>query len=84
MDCSAAYVSGQAAPTFNFTYPTSMRAAPTITLTSPAGGVASSAVYNQRNITKDSYNFYLTGSNNTHVAIGHNGQPASITLEAEL
>jgi len=84
MDCAAAYVSGQPAPTFNFAYPTPMRSAPTITITSPAGGIGNSASYNQRNITKDSYNFYLTGSNNTHVAIGHNGEPASITLEAEL
>jgi len=84
MDCAAAYVSGQPAPTFNFAYPTPMRSAPTITITNPAGGIGNSASYNQRNITKDSYNFYLTGSNNTHVAIGHNGEPASITLEAEL
>jgi len=84
MDCAAAYVSGQPAPTFNFAYPTPMRSAPTITITNPAGGIGNSGSYNQRNITADSYNFYLTGSNNTHVAIGHNGEPASITLEAEL
>jgi len=84
MDCAAAYVSGQPAPTFNFAYPTPMRSAPTITITSPSGGIGNSGSYNQRNITADSYNFYLTGSNNTHVAIGHNGEPASITLEAEL
>jgi len=84
MDCAAAYVTGQPAPTFNFAYPTPMKSAPTITITNPAGGIGNSASYNQRNITADSYNFYLTGSNNTHVAIGHNGEPASITLEAEL
>ena len=85
IDAVGQYTAGQAAPTFNFAYPTPMRAAPTITLTSPAGGVANSATYNQRNITADSYNFYVGSSSGTgHSGIGHNGQPASITLEAEL
>ena len=85
IDAVGQYTAGQAAPTFNFAYPTPMRAAPTITLTSPAGGVANSATYNQRNITADSYNVYVGSSSGTgHSGIGHNGQPASITLEAEL
>ena len=85
IDAVSQYTVGQAAPTFNFAYPTPMRAAPTITLTSPSGGIANNATYTQRNITADSYNFYIgSSSGNGHSGIGHNAQPASITLEAEI
>jgi len=85
IDAVSQYTVGQSAPTFNFAYPTPMRAAPTITLTSPAGGVVNNGTYTQRNITADSYNFYVgSSSGGGHSGIGHNGQPASITLEAEL
>ena len=85
IDAVSQYTAGQSAPTFNFAYPTPMRAAPTITLTSPSGGVVNNASYTQRNITADSYNFYISSSSGSgHSGIGHNAIPASITLEAEL
>jgi len=85
IDVCTYYHTGGSAPTENFTYPQTMRAAPTCTLTRQAGDSYNLASINQRNITADSFNLYVvaTSGNNT-CAFGHNGNPATYTMEAEL
>ena len=85
IDVSTYYATGGSAPTENFTYQQTMRAAPTCTLTRQAGDSYNLASINQRNITADSFNLYVvaTSGNNT-CAFGHNGNPATYTMEAEL
>ena len=85
IDVCSFYPSSGSAPTENFTFPQTMRSAPTCTLTRQSGDAYNLASINQRNITADSFNLYIvaTSANNT-AAFGHNGQPATYTMEAEL
>ena len=85
IDVSTYYKTGGSAPTENFTYQQTMRAAPTCTLTRQSGDAYNLASITQRNITADSFNLYLVAtSGNDIVAFGHNGNPATYTMEAEL
>ena len=85
IDVSCYVGSGGTAPTENFTYAQEMRAAPTCTLTRQSSDAYNLASINQRNITADSFNLYLNPSSaGAMVAFGHNGKPATYTMEAEL
>ena len=85
IDFSSYHATSGNSPTENFTYLQTMRAAPTCTLTRQSGDAANLANINQRNITVDSFNLYVNASTtNQMVAFGHNGNPATYTMEAEL
>ena len=85
IDVAAYHATGGSAPTENLTYLQTMRAAPTCTLTRQSGDSFNLGNINQRNITVDSFNFYVNASStNQMVAFGHNAKPATYTMEAEL
>ena len=85
IDVAAYHATGGSAPTENLTYLQTMRAAPTCTLIRQSGDSFNLGNINQRNITVDSFNFYVNASStNQMVAFGHNGKPATYTMEAEL
>ena len=85
IDFSSYHATGGSSPTENFTYAQTMRAAPTCTLTRQSGDSSNLAAIIQRNITVDSFNLYCSAtSTNQMIAFGHNGNPATYTMEAEL
>ena len=85
IDVAAYHATGGSAPTENLTYLQTMRSAPTCTLIRQSGDSFNLGNINQRNITVDSFNFYVNASStNQMVAFGHNGKPATYTMEAEL
>jgi len=85
IDFSSYHATGGSSPTENFTYAQTMRAAPTCTLTRQSGDSSNLAAITQRNITVDSFNLYCSAtSTNQMIAFGHNGNPATYTMEAEL
>ena len=85
VDVATYHATSGSSPTENFTYAQQMRAAPTCTLTRQGGDSFNLASINQRNITADSFNLYVQAtSTNQMAAFGHNGNPATYTMEADL
>jgi len=84
VDCSAYYVAGQNAPTFNFSYPQTMRATPVITISRQSNDSTNLTSIIQRNQTPNSFNLYLSGTATGAVNFGHNGNEATLLMDAEL
>jgi hypothetical protein len=84
VDCCAYFVVGQSAPTFNFSYPQTMRATPTITISRQSNDSTNSTSIVQRNQTPNSFNLYLSGAATGAVCFGHNGNEATLLMDAEL
>jgi len=84
VDCSAYFVAGQNAPTFNFSYPQTMRATPAITISRQSNDSTNLTSIVQRNQTPNSFNLYLNGTATGVANFGHNGNEATLLMDAEL
>ena len=84
VDCSAYSVSGENAPTFNFSYPQAMRATPTITINRQSNDSSNLSSIVQRNQTTDSFNLFLNRASTGMVSFGHNGNEANFEMDSEL